>query len=144
MRNRRAATRPGLRGGVAVRHAAARTQLPVAANQAPAGATPEATNTMGAIHGSGSFTLALMLAFPLMLARNGPVATSELDPGGARSPPGQRGPGVAAVGLGGPDLVDPGAFGGFEELLGSGRRAGRPVTCGDGDPHLGIIPGLVG
>jgi hypothetical protein len=30
---------------------------------------------MGAMHGSGSFTLALMSAFPLMLAGNGPVAT---------------------------------------------------------------------
>ncbi len=47
-------------------------QLPVAANQAPVG---EATNTMGAMHGRGSVTLALISAFPLMLAGNWPVVT---------------------------------------------------------------------
>ena len=35
----------------------------------------EATNTIGAIHGSGSFTLALMLAFPRGLAGNWRVMT---------------------------------------------------------------------
>jgi hypothetical protein len=35
----------------------------------------EATNTMGAMHGCGSVTLALMSAFPLVLAGNWPVVT---------------------------------------------------------------------
>ena len=69
------ATRPGCAGGWRYGARPPGGQLPVAANQAPVGATPEATNTMGAMHGSGSFTVALMSAFPLMLAGNGPVAT---------------------------------------------------------------------
>src|SRR5262249_10547306 len=52
--------------------ARAAAQLPVAANQAPPG---EATNTTGAMHGRGSVTLALMSAFPRVLAGNCAVVT---------------------------------------------------------------------
>src|SRR5258708_25766684 len=46
-------------------------QLPVAANQAPPG---EATNTIGAMHGRGRLTVALMSEFPAVLAGNRAVA----------------------------------------------------------------------
>ncbi len=63
-------------------------------------------------------------------------AGAQLDVRGPRAPPGQRGPGVAAVGLGGPDLIEAQPVGGGEQLGRVRRRPRAPVADGGGDPHF--------
>src|SRR5262249_61473402 len=56
--------------------------------------------------------------------------------GRARPPPGQRRPGVAAVGLGGPYLIEPQPLGRGEYLRRAGGWPGTPVADGGRDLHL--------
>ena len=55
------------------------------------------------------------------------IAGAELERGRARSPPRERRERVGAVGLGGPDRVEPEPLGLDDRLGRAGRRTGRPV-----------------